>query len=84
MIQLLWHQKYINIIFNVPIGWIVGVCSSLKLCSSLFLYHSLCASLLLFDVLCVHMYFLLLVFFHIIYHRFCVCICTFCCWSSFT
>jgi hypothetical protein len=69
MIQLLGHQRYIDIIFNAPLGWVVGLCSSLKFCSSLPLFHSLCASLLLFDVLCVHMYFLLFVFFHMIYHN---------------
>jgi hypothetical protein len=49
MIQLLGCQTYINIISNAPIGWVVGVCSSLKLCSSFF-YHSSCVSLQLLVV----------------------------------
>jgi len=47
MIQLLGCQRYINIVSNVPIRWVVGVCSSLKFCSSLFFYHSICFGLLL-------------------------------------
>jgi hypothetical protein len=69
MIQLHGIRNISTLIFNASIGWVVGVCSSLKLCSSLFLYHSLCVSLLLFDVLCVHMYFQFLIFFHMIYHN---------------
>ncbi len=39
MILLLGHKKYIDIISNVPIGWVLGVSSSLELCSSLQFYH---------------------------------------------
>ncbi len=46
----------------MPIQWVIGVYSSLKLCSSLFFYHSICVSLLLLVILCLHMYFLLFTF----------------------
>jgi hypothetical protein len=35
MILLLGCKKYIDIISNVPIGWVLRVSSSLELCSSL-------------------------------------------------
>jgi hypothetical protein len=54
MIFLLGHKKYIDIISNVPIGWVLGVSSSLELCSSLQFYHFFCVNMLLLADFCVH------------------------------